>query len=283
MALAQAADRRVAGHFADGGERWVTSAVAAPHRAAAAAASHPAWPPPITMTSKSAIVKLDDFGSNRWARIERRWSWASPHPAAFGRHPLPLRGRGARSLLPLAGEGGRRKPGRMRGAARFALDTNPCLKLSSLPVSRETPLQRPVICPRKGGKISLPARRRPRSVRRPDLGQRRLGASLRRPTRARRPRQRRRRESLARLQKRPAMPLQHKDGRLARRHLLFRQIGDGVKKPIEARAGLCRYRDRRFRLRSKVRASKVRLSCAQTASNPPLPAPGRTRNRQATE
>ncbi len=31
---------------------WVTSAVRAPVRAAAAAASQPAWPPPITTTSK---------------------------------------------------------------------------------------------------------------------------------------------------------------------------------------------------------------------------------------
>ena len=31
--------------------RWVTSAVLAPMRAAAAAASQPAWPPPTTMTS----------------------------------------------------------------------------------------------------------------------------------------------------------------------------------------------------------------------------------------
>ena len=33
-------------------KRWVTSAVRAPMRAAAAAASQPAWPPPMTMTSK---------------------------------------------------------------------------------------------------------------------------------------------------------------------------------------------------------------------------------------
>jgi hypothetical protein len=32
-------------------KRWVTSAVVAPMRAAAVAASQPAWPPPITMTS----------------------------------------------------------------------------------------------------------------------------------------------------------------------------------------------------------------------------------------
>ena len=33
---------------------WVTSAVFAPIRAAALAASQPAWPPPITMTSKES-------------------------------------------------------------------------------------------------------------------------------------------------------------------------------------------------------------------------------------
>src|SRR5690606_14377953 len=40
-------------------KRCVTSAVLAPARAAAEAASHPAWPPPITMTSKTvASVEL---------------------------------------------------------------------------------------------------------------------------------------------------------------------------------------------------------------------------------
>src|SRR3984885_8898143 len=32
-------------------KRWVTRAVRAPQRAAAVAASHPAWPPPMTTTS----------------------------------------------------------------------------------------------------------------------------------------------------------------------------------------------------------------------------------------
>ena len=35
---------------------WVTSAVRAPMRAAAAAASQPAWPPPMTMTSKAWLA-----------------------------------------------------------------------------------------------------------------------------------------------------------------------------------------------------------------------------------
>src|SRR5882757_6250017 len=37
-------------------KRWVTSAVLAPRRADAAAASQPAWPPPITMTSNESRV-----------------------------------------------------------------------------------------------------------------------------------------------------------------------------------------------------------------------------------
>src|SRR5262245_53119099 len=41
--------------------RWVTSAVWAPMRAAAAAASQPAWPPPTTMTSN----RVRTFGSLR--------------------------------------------------------------------------------------------------------------------------------------------------------------------------------------------------------------------------
>jgi len=36
--------------------RWVTSATLAPMRAATLAASQPAWPPPITMTSNDSIV-----------------------------------------------------------------------------------------------------------------------------------------------------------------------------------------------------------------------------------
>ena len=41
-------------------KRWVTSAVWAPIRAAAVAASQPAWPPPITMTSNEFF--LGDHG-----------------------------------------------------------------------------------------------------------------------------------------------------------------------------------------------------------------------------
>ncbi len=35
--------------------RWVSSRVRAPKRAAAAAASQPAWPPPMTMTSQEPM------------------------------------------------------------------------------------------------------------------------------------------------------------------------------------------------------------------------------------
>ena len=38
-------------------KRWVTRAVLAPIRAAALAASQPAWPPPMTMTSKESAGK----------------------------------------------------------------------------------------------------------------------------------------------------------------------------------------------------------------------------------
>ncbi len=51
MAFAHPADGGIAGHFAQGLELWVSSRVRAPARADAAAASQPAWPPPITMTS----------------------------------------------------------------------------------------------------------------------------------------------------------------------------------------------------------------------------------------
>ena len=51
MALAEAADRRIAGHFADGGEAMGDERGRGAERAAAVAASQPAWPPPITTTS----------------------------------------------------------------------------------------------------------------------------------------------------------------------------------------------------------------------------------------
>src|SRR5690606_22228093 len=41
--------------------RWVTKAVRAPIRAAAAAASHPACPPPTTMTSNSDFISRPDW------------------------------------------------------------------------------------------------------------------------------------------------------------------------------------------------------------------------------
>src|SRR5437868_5653079 len=39
-------------------KRWVTKAVFAPIRAAALAASQPAWPPPITMASKESTREI---------------------------------------------------------------------------------------------------------------------------------------------------------------------------------------------------------------------------------
>src|SRR4051794_41471635 len=58
-------------------KRCVTRAVAAPIRAEAEAASQPAWPPPITMTSKlSRSVRMGGVlaqrrGSRKW-KLERR-------------------------------------------------------------------------------------------------------------------------------------------------------------------------------------------------------------------
>src|SRR5690606_15698687 len=42
-------------------KEWVTSAVRAPMRAAAAAASVPAWPPPTTMTSKVPALMAQEL------------------------------------------------------------------------------------------------------------------------------------------------------------------------------------------------------------------------------
>ena len=66
MALAEPADGRVAGHLADGLELCVSSAVRAPMRAAAAAASQPAWPPPITITSKP-VFRIDPRSNDEYS------------------------------------------------------------------------------------------------------------------------------------------------------------------------------------------------------------------------
>ena len=44
---------------------WVTSAVRAPMRAEAAAASAPAWPPPTTITSNTALMLSPTGTSDR--------------------------------------------------------------------------------------------------------------------------------------------------------------------------------------------------------------------------
>src|SRR5207247_4485977 len=48
--------------------RWVRSAVRAPTRAAAAAASQPAWPPPITMTAKFFSI-ADALAAQMYRRV----------------------------------------------------------------------------------------------------------------------------------------------------------------------------------------------------------------------
>ena len=57
MALADAADGGVAAHLPSVSMLWVSSSVRAPMRAAASAASVPAWPPPTTITSKTVLGK----------------------------------------------------------------------------------------------------------------------------------------------------------------------------------------------------------------------------------
>ena len=66
MALSEPADRRIARHGADGRGRCVTRAVRAPMRAAAAAASQPAWPPPTTITSYRASIGIFCVPKARW-------------------------------------------------------------------------------------------------------------------------------------------------------------------------------------------------------------------------
>src|SRR5262249_24244641 len=54
-------------------KRWVTRAVAAPMRAAAAAASQPAWPPPITITSKRRSIRPDPCNVDSKGRLVRAY------------------------------------------------------------------------------------------------------------------------------------------------------------------------------------------------------------------
>src|SRR3954465_15940505 len=58
-------------------KRWVTSAVFALMRAAAAAASQPAWPPPITMTSRDSLGIMARTSIPLPPRLKAR-SW-KPH------------------------------------------------------------------------------------------------------------------------------------------------------------------------------------------------------------
>src|SRR5437899_3541846 len=68
--------------------RWVTRAVLAPMRAAALAASQPAWPPPMTMTSNNSCrTIIADFyrgatkaGSSKFARCMFHVKRPAPEP-----------------------------------------------------------------------------------------------------------------------------------------------------------------------------------------------------------
>jgi hypothetical protein len=73
--------------------RWVTRAVRAPMRAAAAAASLPAWPPPMTMTSKSSrFVSVFDgmriaHGGARESKLRAR---RMAGPFHVSQDPIPV-------------------------------------------------------------------------------------------------------------------------------------------------------------------------------------------------
>ena len=68
MTLPKAADRGVARQHAEIAAERVTSATRAPIRAAAAAASQPAWPPPTTMTSKTCMAPASATGAQNVPR-----------------------------------------------------------------------------------------------------------------------------------------------------------------------------------------------------------------------
>ena len=142
--------------------RWVTSAVEAPERAAAVAASHPAWPPPMTMTSNLIpTVRLFHVKHRLWPFYFPTQSRANISPST-----------------------------------------------SSAPI-------RPTM-----RSIAAAARRRSSAISSHSAAS---GPSVAR-------------QGVAGVLKRVPMPLQREQGRLARGHALFGQIGEGVKQPIDARA-----------------------------------------------
>src|SRR5439155_5473915 len=63
-------------------KRWVTSAVFAAIRAAALAASQPAWPPPITMTSKESDREIMWRLLSRSQKVRKRESQVNPRDRA---------------------------------------------------------------------------------------------------------------------------------------------------------------------------------------------------------
>ena len=94
MAFAEAANGRIARHRADGRKaRCVSSAVRAPMRAAAAAASQPAWPPPTTMTSKlSRSHGLDppDVSRETYDLLSRCRNGRISHPEPVRHRSAPI-------------------------------------------------------------------------------------------------------------------------------------------------------------------------------------------------
>ena len=70
-------------------KRWVTKAVYATIRAAALAASQPAWPPPITMTSKESAREImrDFYPELEGAEVELRSRGQSRSIAKYRKQP----------------------------------------------------------------------------------------------------------------------------------------------------------------------------------------------------
>ncbi|GAB4361368.1 MAG: hypothetical protein Kow0026_24460 [Oricola sp.] len=87
----------------------VTSAVRAPTAAAARAASQPAWPPPITMTSNSRFMEsacsspaemAQETGGVKHPRVSRETAAYVRRPRTIRNHPFPGTGPVSRESLP---------------------------------------------------------------------------------------------------------------------------------------------------------------------------------------
>ena len=122
MPLRRAADRRIARHVRDGAADSVQIATRRPSRAAAHAASTPAWPAPMTITSNASDVKLSAT-DNYFPMQNRRRSRAARRRAC--RAPVISSSRAARLVQvgehELLRRARARPPPRARRARRAAL------------------------------------------------------------------------------------------------------------------------------------------------------------------